>query len=444
MTTHKRRLFILNDSDPWMQKKIDIGSYASRGVWYAQEGDVLLTINEIDKTFLNYVLSVKSIKENSIDVIKMPDGQWGDKMFDGPSLIKNSIFIEKIRKIIYENDIKIGESFWMTAEVAKLFSLLGLTRRDGVPYSQSFINNGYELYNSKYSFRVLCSSLDVNIPYGTCVFDIDSATQATYRIYQETSSSALMCKRAHGGGGGANYLLYSKEWLSHSNPNSSGASKSNIIDFDSFADNQKFWKDNWKWLSNEFRFPVIIEETINRDQTYYAEFTIDESSVSNPHIGELRYSHGGLSHELHPAPNIPDKIYKNIICDSMKIVELYQSIGYRGTLSVDCVVEKETGRLFITEVNARYTGSTHLYSIFPEILNNENMIFCQFEIYSNRKKDTLKEVLQIIDDDLLEGTPLFALTPALGPSDDGPVMAVIGGTSEDEIFESINTISKMV
>src|SRR5690606_16063734 len=46
------KLLILNDSDPWMQRKVDIRSWAAHGLWFAEEGDVVLVLEEPSDHFV--------------------------------------------------------------------------------------------------------------------------------------------------------------------------------------------------------------------------------------------------------------------------------------------------------------------------------------------------------------------------------------------------------
>jgi hypothetical protein len=432
------KLLILNDSDPWMQRKIDIRSWAAHGLWFAEEGDVVLTLDVLDDQFVRHVCAVKGIDPAGLVILPMPTGRFGAAMFDGPALVADTALLDKVRLLARERGISRAEALWMTPETSLFIHQAGVEGGAGTADVSLMLANGYEFFNSKYTFHVLCKTLPVRLPRATVAFDRAGAVAgATEFLGRDDAPEALMCKRAHGGAGGANHLLFTDEWAAVSEPLAAGARRQTAISSQGSAGRAEeiagFWDDNWDFLSNEGRFPVIVEEAIPRQRTYYVEQRLESDGPRNPVVGELLFSDGGLDLEICPVRDLDDQLRVQLESTAAHVANRYWLLGYRGVLSVDMIVPLDGGDVAVTEVNARYTGSTHLHEIMtalPALSGTAHpRVALQFQAPPSGGPDTLAWYLEALSrNDLLytpdRGSGVVVLTPPLGADARGPVLTV--------------------
>lgn len=433
------KLLILNDSDPWMQRKVDIWSWAAHGLWFAEEGDVVLVLEEPSDHFVRHVCSVKGLDPSRLAVLPMPTGRFGASMFDGPALVGDDSFVVTVRGLVKDRGISRAEALWATPETALFIHEVGLKSGGGTADHRLMLTNGYEFFNSKYAFHVLCATLPVRLPRATVAFDQSGAVVGADEVLgHRDGSGALMCKRAHGGAGGANHLVFSEKWAAVSEPLAAGARRQTFVaaapgTAARAGEIERFWDENWGFLSNEGRFPVVIEEAVPRSRTYYVEQRLEDDGPRGAVVGELRFSEGGLDTEICPVRDLDAALRGQLNHAAEHIANRYWQLGYRGVLSVDTVVPLDGGDVVVTEVNARYTGSTHLYEVMVNLPTSSGIsgprTALQFQAPPAGETDTMSWYLDALagtgllyDRELGEGVVL--LTPPLGTAATGPVMAV--------------------
>ncbi|GAA3686757.1 hypothetical protein [Micrococcus yunnanensis] len=429
-----------------MMRKKDIRSYSAHGLWFVEAGDTVLSISDIDQTFVRHVFDSKGIERREIAFERMPAGVGEGRTFDGNALVADSQLVASLRQKVHGGLITTAEALWMTPETAELIGMLGLEGSSTLAAGGGMRSAGYEVFNSKYAFRVFAAGIDVPIPEGVAVFTREAAERATLGLLSKPEVHGVMCKRAHGGGGGANHLIYTDSWARQSDPRSSGASKQTHVKKSmhvSVADQvSKFWEAQWEWMSNGQTFPVVVEHALNAERTLYVETCVTDDAVFSPVVGELVYKAGALVGELCPAPSVSDLIGQRLKKQAHRVFDLYHKMGYRGVFSVDFVVLSDAGKVYITEVNARYTGSTHLYRVMPHLVEKfaGDSVVYQFEVNGKAGNNTLEVFLErVSDNNLCLGTQAdraaVAVTPPLGSSLDGPVMAAAIAPSEAEVYE---------
>ncbi len=106
---------------------------------------------------------------------------------------------------------------------------------------------------------------------------------------------------------------------------------------------------------------MVVEAFVPDARTLYAEVECRDDGVSDGKVGELKFERGKIAQEIFPAQIVSPVVRAELLLQASRLAQLYWGIGYRGFLSLDSVVTPD-GQVFLTEANARFTGSTHLYS----------------------------------------------------------------------------------
>ena len=429
-----RRLLILNDSDPWMMRKRDVRGWLAHGLWFASAGDVVVVMDALPDDFVDHVLAVKGLGRADVRIVTIPDNAMDFTSFD-PQALCSSSFVASVRDLIGEEHYE-ADALWWTRSAIEFVVGVGAALPVPEPSRRFFEANGYELANSKGAFRALASTAGVGLPAGAVAYSIEEAIDATRRSLRE--GRAVMAKRAHGGAGGANHLLHTTGWAGdHQRSGATRATGIDIADPDSISG---FWAAEWEWMSNGGGFSVVVEEFIDDAETFYCEFRISAHSIGSPHVGQLVFEDGGLAVEIHPRrPEAPGAL-EALVRQACELAELYRRIGYAGVLSADAVVGPD-GSVLFTEVNARYTGSTHLYEVMAALPDRrgrggERVVY-QATTSASVSPTTLSQFLSYLRShdvayDPETGCGAIVLTQFGTPGGGGPLMYnVVADTFED-------------
>ncbi|WP_115788546.1 hypothetical protein [Arthrobacter silvisoli] len=426
------KIYVCNDSDPSIMRKIDSRSYAAHGLWFLNPGDVAVLMDVPDPAFVDHVLAVKEMPTDSVDVCVMPEGRYERKMFDQLAIVDSELINDVLRTLRNRKPDTV-DALWMTPGVSEFAHQLGLNR--AVPGFAFFQQNGYELANSKGNFRALAAASGLPIPHGRVLRDAEEAKEFSQKLLSR--DGAYMAKRSHGGGGGGNYLVHLPE--STAVPEESGAVR--VYQATTPEAANAFWDSHWSWMSYEDRYPVVVEEFVGNHRTFYAEYSVGDGALPEPSVGELVYRDRGLAVEINPADDqIPAQLRGRMQTCSHQLASIYQGLGYRGHVSVDWIVT-DSGKMRITEVNCRYTGSTHMYEVMrnlPGIHGDRHVLQTEIELLRDEVKyadflTLLSQVPHGYNRTTGEGT--VALTPPLGGAPD--VMHVMLNTvarSRDDAF----------
>ncbi|MGN7799384.1 hypothetical protein [Leifsonia sp. 22587] len=420
------KLLVLNDEDRWMMRKRDIRAWSFHGLWFAQAGDFVVSVDEIPQEFVRHVARIKRFNPASLQLFVLPEGEYGRLEFDGRVLTDPELVSSICARPGFSHLDRI-EALWPTPSVGHLASALGLS--DLLPGCNFISSCGYELVNSKAAFRAIASAAGVGLPAGYVARSMGEAIDYTLRLFAE--HPAIVAKRDHGGAGGGNHLLYSPSWTGDATV--SGAARATGLRDRSHCAVAEFWQEQWEWMSNSGSAPVVIEAHISGWDTFYAEFTIGATEVSSPEVGQMVFSDRRLALELHPSE--PPRGGGVQLREGGKILATrYQAIGYRGRFSADAIVSPD-GRVLFTEANSRYTGSTHLYEVMPRLpaskATSRSRVVMQGQTACASLSDTLSRWEdQGISYSHSSGTGAVALTPQFGL--DGPIIFnVIGATRAD-------------
>lgn len=355
------RLLIGSDTDYELMPKEDVRSWTQRILWFAQDGDAVILLSQPDRTFLREVAQVTGVRIKSLKFFVMPVHPSGKFVFGGSQLVEPG-FVKAVCKSF--GNISKVISLWPSQHVAHFLERIGLTQL--WPGCSFFAQGGGEMCNSKACFRAFAAQSGVPIARGGVCHSMREAIALTESLLE--SSTAVMVKMAFGGGGGGNQLLSRDRKVT---AEFAGAAFQRFI-----ADSRQvaeYWRDHWRWASVGHSQPVVIEAFIPHCESIYAEFECTEHGVGIPQVGVLKYAGGMLIGEIMPYNELPDRARDILVAHATTLAEYYQRLGYRGYLSADALVNAEQQIIF-TEVNAQFTGSTHLYSVIGKVNEKQSPV----------------------------------------------------------------------
>jgi hypothetical protein len=344
------RILIANDTDDSVCLKKDVRSWTQRIVWFAKENDIIIFSDPPCSKYVELVCKLKDIDSSSLRIITLKSGRFGNEQMDTFNLLD-----EELINGISEFSVHITEiiPLWPSPNVSDFAERLGLSDRfKGCGFFSQF---GVELGNNKCNFRAISIGNNISIPDGKVCHSKFEAIVRTRRLLEKYGT--VIIKRAHGGAGAGNYILT----LDHEVD--TGHSGAKYFSFIGNLDSElfDFWHGHWEWASFDNAYGVVIEEYIPNAQTIYVEFLCSEQKVNLEGCGELLYEKGSLVGEFVNVLSAPEHIKSSLFSEGEKLASVYQKLGYRGLISCDAI--HDGNNMYFTEVNARFSGSTHLYSI---------------------------------------------------------------------------------
>lgn len=343
------RILIGNHVEDSLLPQVDLRMFVQRIFWFAQPGDIIILPCPADEEFLQYVLGFLGIQRDSLSIIVMPSGCFGEKLFDPLALLSEG-FLKTLRDVC--QGVTEILPLWPSPQVARFAQALGLT--DTFPGANFFLNGGDELANSKSNFRAFAASLKCQISPGMVCRTRAEAESIMRELLQKYP--AVVVKKIHSGGGTGNQIVY---LTPQRNANKVGMG----FDFDLSCDPERiseYLEKRWDWATYKSRFPVVIEAYIPNGKTVYAEFYVADYNVQHLACGSLGYTNGSLMQESTPLRWLPPNFYNELVSEGQRLAEFYRHLGYRGYLSADALYD-EHGNIWFTEVNARIGGSPHIY-----------------------------------------------------------------------------------
>ncbi len=343
------RLLVCNDLDDWIVRKKDIRAWSHRFLWTLQDGDAIVSMSEMDHGHVRYVCALKGIDYDSLHFFPLRSSRFGGLMFDHLAL-KDEDFIAAVAEDI--DNLKSVHALWPSPHINDFVKALGVQHLwDGAEF---FGQGACEVINSMGSFRAFAAAAGVPTNEGQVVRSIEDAVAASKILFKTNPS--IMVKKAHGGAGAGNHIvtLSDADTFGHA-----GGLYLSVLD-DADAALKAFWDERWEWASSSGAYPVVVEAFRQDCRSFYAEFFCDDNGVEGGVIGQLIFEDRGLAREVVPTGALDAAAADKLAAGGKKLARYFQSLGYRGPLSADSIVDN-TGEVTFTEVNAQYTGSTHLY-----------------------------------------------------------------------------------
>jgi hypothetical protein len=360
MNNYCKRLLIANHIDPSLLKQKDQRTFTQRIFWLAKEGDLILVSSEPDTAFLDHVCENLRIKKELLNIICISPNNDDGRIFDPRFLISVDL-INRLKPITKKCEEVI--CLWPSVQVADLVINLGLEHCfEGTSF---FKQGGDALVNSKASFRALAAALSIPIPQGTVCRTSLELSDAIEELIKKMDG--VMIKQSFNGAAAGCTVI-----TSNSNSDLRPAGSIWTKNLSELADSIP---NLWHWASVNDRFPVIVEELKIGYQTIWFEFESKDLGVKLSAIGSLEYEKGKLLREHTPLKDsIDEKFLNNIKNDATKLAQIYHTIGYRGILSADGLINN-LGNYCFTEMNARIGGSLPIYGGVWErvVKQNDNL-----------------------------------------------------------------------
>jgi hypothetical protein len=352
------RILIGNDTDVSLVLKRDIRAWTQRILWFAREGDLIILMSPPDKIFLDHVATLTGVDTSRLHFHIVPTKHGCSGMFDSLSLSEET-FLKTISKNL--NNVSEIIALWPSAQVARFTQKLGLSAYwSGFDF---FAQNGGVISNSKANFRAFGAAFGIPIPQGAVCYTPNEAVVATNHFLE--TADALILKMEHCEGGQGNRVV-----LRNKSQKKAAIKADHLLQPKPDAV-REFWEKQWDWASDNGRFAVIIEEFVPHNRSVYAEFFCSDTDAVLGETGCLIYEKRTLTKEEVPLRDLEDDTKVQLVKHGRTLAQFYRQLGYRGYLSVDAVVTPKRKVIF-TEVNARFTSSTHLYEVIAHKIVNVN------------------------------------------------------------------------
>lgn len=416
------RLLVCNDLDDWIVRKKDIRAWAHRFLWTLQDGDAVVSMSEMDHSHIRYVCELKGVDYDSLRFHPLRNSRFDGLMFDHLAL-KDRDFITAVAEDL--DNLKSVHALWPSPHIYEFVKALGVPHLwDGAEF---FGQGACEVINSMGSFRAFAAAAGVPTNEGYVVRSIEDAAAASKTLFKTNRS--IMVKKAHGGAGAGNHIVTRSD--SDAFGHAGGLYLSFIEDADSAL--KEFWDERWEWASSAGAYPVVVEAFREGCRSFYIEFFCDDSGVKGGVIGQLIFEDRGLAREVVPSAALDAAATEKLAAGGKKLAEYFQLLGYRGPLSADSIVD-DMGEVTFTEVNAQYTGSTHLYEGIARLPQNIPSPARQvsqlasvedWDVYSaDRFLEDIESAGLAYDPSTGEG--IVAVTPKIGEEgDSGPIIYAV-------------------
>ena len=404
------KILVCNAIDTYFLETRDIRAFSYRGLWFLGPDDLAVTSGLPPADFLDHISLIVG-QRGRCQVIAAPNNE-GIPILESSDLHSSSIVkrVSELASVV--NDL---DALWPTFAVAEL------ARRGGVEDKclwANFVNeDGANLVNNKALFRAHARLLTIPIAEGGSTYTAEAAIAIAERLLKKYT--AVILKRAHGGAGAANILFYGQGF--DNDPAASGAKRAIALSSNG-NDLPSSIRSHWEFLSRAGRFPVVVEAYLPNDGTFYVEYFIHDHGYDLPNFGQLFFGHNSLSHEQLPS-SPPGEGRSTLEAIGNRVAQYLFQLGYRGYVSLDSILAKN-GTIVATEINSRYTSSTHLYRLKERLLTescDKNKTVSQFITPDawdsvSQFEDVLRKRGLLFD--RAKGEGCLILTPPLGSAKD--------------------------
>jgi hypothetical protein len=333
-----------------------LAAVTHRLIWCAGADDVVVLPTAPDPGFVTYVWEQKGLTDHAPLVFVPPPGRRGDHLLYDDRLLRPDV-VDQLRELVRQRRIETLRPFYFDASMVALANDLGIA--SGVPGFGFVAQGGYELVNSKSTFRALASGNGIPIPDGGVV---DSVTDAvdTIGALLDAGEPAIVKQDVHGGGYG-NEILTPRDGLI-----GYGAERITVLTGrDALYDHVT---DAWPRYTHDGRRPVVVERYIDGCIPIYVELFVADQHVTTIGYGEMRMAptNNGL---VIPPPTADLPSFPGFLAHAVRIGEVVRALGYRGSISIDAIVTPG-GDVLFNEFNGRIGGSTHIHRIMADHLGS--------------------------------------------------------------------------
>src|SRR5262249_18715001 len=108
---------------------------------------------------------------------------------------------------------------------------------------------------------------------------------------------------------------------------------------------RSYVEENWSWLTDGGRNPVVVERYFRDSSAFFSEFFIHDDRIELGGTGEL-LSAPFAAAAIFPALALQPDTLEKLVEGGRRICEALHAIGYRGVLSADAIVTPNREVLF--------------------------------------------------------------------------------------------------
>lgn len=429
------RLLIGSDGPVSLGRQADVRAWTQRLLWFAEEGDAVILMDEPDPAFITHVTGLTGVDRSTLRFHVMPS-RWTGGNFDAWSLLDKGFQSELVADAVAATDVL---ALWPSPEVGWLVKSLEIEHK--LPGAAFWREGGGALANSKALFRALAAGAGVAMPIGGVCRCTEDAFRLSGHLLHE--GPAFMVKRSYGGGGQGNEIVSTQQLsVSHA-----GHLSAEVIEATPES-LHAYWERRWPWASSHGAHPVVVEAFVPDARTLYVEVMCSGESVGTGKVGELKFEEGRIAWEIFPAQDVPNAVLVQLHRGGDRLAQAYRAAGYCGFLSLDSVVTSD-GRVLFTEANARFTGSTHLYDQIARrvarIADVPDRVVVQTVTPPSWQLQSLKGLLETLTRDRLAFDPtlrrgVLAVTPVVHGA--GQVVLATVAETEAAAVELIDSLHR--
>lgn len=323
------------------------GCVAQRQLWFAWPGDVLVLPSPPQADFLTYVTGLTGVDPRSLEVLCPPPGELGTDLLT-PDRTADAGFREQVRAAVRQRGVDQMLAVYKDVPMMDLAAAVGLQ----VPGQAFSAQGGDALLNSKAGFRAVAAGVGAPIAAGIATTRLAEAREMVNALLDAGHSAIVKQEFAAGGSG--------NEILSRGSGVRAAGAPTSVVLPDAAAV-EGYFSRRWNRLTAGGKHRLVVERYLTDSDTVYGEYLISDDGPVLTGIGQILMSPVGVG-EIVPPPALPEVARSTLVAAGTRLAQAYHVIGYRGYLSTDAVLTP-AGEIFLTETNARMSGSTHLHVV---------------------------------------------------------------------------------
>lgn len=323
---------------------------ALRLLWYAQAGDVVVLPVLPQPEFLAYLTAQTGVDPDSLVLLAPPPGELGTGLLS-PDRTADPGFRERLLTAVRQQSVTDVLVVYKDLPIVQLIESVGL-RLPGHAFSAQ---GGDAILNSKAGFRAVAAGSGAPIAPGLTTTRPAEAIELVTRLL--AAGDSVIVKQEFCCNGFGNEILSPTDGV-----RMTGALTVVVLSDPAAVAN--YFAQRWDWLTLGGRHQAVIEQYFTDCDTVYGEYLIDEDGPHLLGVGELRMAPVPVS-DIVPAPALPADARTVLVDAGIRMGRAVHGIGYRGSFSTDAVLTP-SGEIFLTETNARMSGSTYLYVVMRD------------------------------------------------------------------------------
>ncbi|WP_083742127.1 preATP grasp domain-containing protein [Bradyrhizobium mercantei] len=355
------------------QQALFAAQAATRNVWLARPGDVVVATRRPGDEFLSYMARVLGWQTQDgkapVRIVTPETGAASVVLNDEVLLDQRTI--QALRRAIGAPEEWSMLACYQTAGTARLQEELRLGASGGQAIARRHAAHfGTDLLNRKSHFRQFAVGTGLPIPEGAIVTGETDLKRVIDALLPLTGN--VMVKLDNGAGGTGNIVLSEVETGPFP-----GACRSIPLPVANRDDRTEMLSALWQTLQGRHAGPLVVEAYHRADAMFYLEFLIrPDGQAEFLNSGSIR-----LSRSPDPAATslfwvglqlpavLPAARLAEATLHCGRMLQLAAMMGYRGHINIDAIITSDNQLLF-NEANARWGGGTVLHEVASRLLDS--------------------------------------------------------------------------